>query len=305
VVNARGDFVYSAYDPIPRVNIADRYHFQRHLDAPRAGLVISPPLLARTTGKWSVVLTRRISFEDERFAGVVNAVLDLEYLQTLYRSLQLGPHGTVVLRDTELRLLARYPSSEQHMGRLIPGHHAAPYVGRGLKHGVYRARGQVDGIERLYSFRQVGDLPLVVFAGIAEEDYLAEWRQHVVSYSIAAGVFSLVVIGLVLLSWLGATQREEAEEALRKSEARLNEAQHIAHIGSWELDLADNALTWSNEIFHMFEIDREKFDASYDAFLNAIHPDDREQVNRAYTESVANVIGLELFMVIVFEEVLI
>ncbi|GEM_PF-1764104 len=288
VVDRRGNFIYSAYDPVPRVNIADRYHFKRHAEDPRAGLVISPPLLARTTGKWSVVLTRRVSFADGRFAGVVNAVLDLEYFQALYRSLQLGPHGTVVLRDMELRLLARYPSSEPHMGQLIPGHHAAPYVGHGLKHGVYRAKGQVDGIERLYSFRQVGDLPLVVFAGLAEEDYLAEWRQHVTSYGIAAGVFSLVVIGLILLSRLGMAQREEAEEALKQSEARLNEAQHMTHIGSWELDLVHNKLIWSDEIFHMFEIDREKFGASYEAFLNAIHPDDREQVNRAYTESVAN-----------------
>lgn len=65
----------------------------------------------------------------------------------------------------------------------------------------------------------------------------------------------------------------------------LNEAQRITHIGSWELDLKNNVLTWSDEIYRMFEIDPAKFGASYEAFLDAIHPDDREAVNSAYTNS--------------------
>lgn len=79
--------------------------------------------------------------------------------------------------------------------------------------------------------------------------------------------------------------RKQSDEALTKSEARLTEAQHIAHIGSWELDIANDNLTWSNEIYRIFEIDPEKFGASYEAFLNAIHPEDRDLVNKAYTDS--------------------
>jgi len=80
--------------------------------------------------------------------------------------------------------------------------------------------------------------------------------------------------------------RAERQEALlRESEARLNRAQHGAHVGNWELDLSTNDLHWSDEIYRMFEIDPARFGASYEAFLNAIHPDDRERVNHAYTES--------------------
>ncbi len=81
------------------------------------------------------------------------------------------------------------------------------------------------------------------------------------------------------------TARKQAEEALLKTTTRLKEAQRLAHIGNWELDLKTNILTWSEEIFRIFEIDPEKFGATYEAFLNAIHPDDRETVNLAYTES--------------------
>ncbi len=81
------------------------------------------------------------------------------------------------------------------------------------------------------------------------------------------------------------TERKLDEEKLRRSEHGLAEAQRIAHLGSWELNLLNNVLIWSDEIFHIFEIGKEKFGASYEAFLDAIHPDDREMVNNAYTES--------------------
>ena len=81
------------------------------------------------------------------------------------------------------------------------------------------------------------------------------------------------------------TERKQAEIALRKSESRLREAQRIARIGNWELDLADNHLYWSDVIFHIFEIDQTKFGATYEAFLNVVHPDDREKVNDAYFAS--------------------
>ncbi|MDD2733311.1 MAG: PAS domain-containing protein [Desulfuromonadaceae bacterium] len=81
---------------------------------------------------------------------------------------------------------------------------------------------------------------------------------------------------------------EERTEELRKTAGDLNEAQRIAHIGSWELDLLTNRLFWSDEIYRIFEINPNEFGASYEAFLQAIHPDDREAVNAAYTNAVRN-----------------
>lgn len=69
------------------------------------------------------------------------------------------------------------------------------------------------------------------------------------------------------------------------NESRLKTAQLLASIGNWELDLTKNELYWSDEIFNIFEIDKEKFKASYESFLSAIHPDDRELVNKAYLTS--------------------
>jgi PAS domain S-box-containing protein len=81
-------------------------------------------------------------------------------------------------------------------------------------------------------------------------------------------------------------ERKKAEEELRRSEAMLKKAQQIGHIGCWDLNLITNRLTWSDEIYEIFGIDPKLFGATYEAFVETIHPDDRVMVNTAYTNSV-------------------
>ena len=71
-------------------------------------------------------------------------------------------------------------------------------------------------------------------------------------------------------------------------ETMLEEAQLLGKLGHWQLDLIRNTLIWSSEIYRIFEIDPKAFAATYEAFVERIHPEDRELVNRSYSESVAN-----------------
>jgi len=82
------------------------------------------------------------------------------------------------------------------------------------------------------------------------------------------------------------TKRKQAEEAHQKSARSLSEAQRIAHIGSWELDMNGSGLTWSDEVYRIFEVDPGGFRASYEAFLELIHPQDRASVDSAFAASV-------------------
>ncbi len=59
----------------------------------------------------------------------------------------------------------------------------------------------------------------------------------------------------------------------------------MAHLGTWELDLATNELYWSDEVYRIFGLKPQIFRATYEAFLEAVHPEDREKVDQAYTGS--------------------
>ncbi len=80
---------------------------------------------------------------------------------------------------------------------------------------------------------------------------------------------------------LGATRE------LQRRERMLRDAQRIANVGCWELDILTDRLWWSDEVYRIFEIDKKGFGATYEAFLNIVHPEDRELVNDAYTKSLA------------------
>lgn len=79
---------------------------------------------------------------------------------------------------------------------------------------------------------------------------------------------------------------DQVKERLCHSETRLREAQRLAQIGDWELDLRTNVLFWADEIYRIFEVDPATFQASYEGFLNLVHPDDREMVHRVYSDSI-------------------
>jgi PAS domain S-box-containing protein len=77
------------------------------------------------------------------------------------------------------------------------------------------------------------------------------------------------------------TQQKLAEAALLESQKRLRTAQHIAHLGFWEWDLKTSELYWSDEAYHIYGLEADKINPTYDDFLDILHPDDKNSVAEA------------------------
>lgn len=122
----------------------------------------------------------------------------------------------------------------------------------------------------------------------AKLPFLIEGKKQELTLIVSTVLLKHAREPIALVTIEDITERKQAEEASLKSETRLKEAQRIAKIGSWELDLITNTLYWSDEVYRLFDLKPQQFIATYEAFLDNIHPDDREIVNKAYTESLKN-----------------
>ena len=73
-----------------------------------------------------------------------------------------------------------------------------------------------------------------------------------------------------------AIERQQADEQLRHSEANLLEAQRVAHVGNWELDVVTQTITWSPEMFHIHGLKPSKTAPSYTDYLEMLQADERQ-----------------------------
>ena len=107
------------------------------------------------------------------------------------------------------------------------------------------------------------------------------WTEMITSYYVNPENDRVEVRGVTR----DITERKRTEAVLEKSEALLSKTQELARIGSWELDLISNQLTWTDEVYRIFGLTPQEIPVTYDTFLEMVHPEDRKTVEDAYSSS--------------------
>ncbi|ABQ38845.1 diguanylate cyclase [Bradyrhizobium sp. BTAi1] len=213
VFDAQGRLIIDSatLDPRPE-DRSDADFFQVHRDRPDAGLYVGRP--AQHHGPSSIVLSRRISTPDGRFAGVVAGSLRLSYFRDLFGSLTLGPGDSITVFRRDGTLIVSAPFDPDAIGRNLA---RAPAVTRALTEptGWSSSYGALDDLPRLLVWRN-GTEPLVVVASKTWESVYAYWRHE--AMQIGAMMLALIVFVLA------ATQVAAREIQLRtKVETRLEQ----------------------------------------------------------------------------------
>ncbi|KAF0219757.1 MAG: putative PAS/PAC sensor [Geobacteraceae bacterium] len=170
--------------------------------------------------------------------------------------------------EIELERLSSYDAALQAMGR--------------NNHDVYLIEcdlGKHTGLELLHEAAISGcKAPTILIA--SRHDRQADMK------AIKGGAADYLVMGELNASLLErsiryALERKEVEKALIRSEDSLAKAQQIAHVGNWDWNIQTNELHWSDEVYRILGLYPQGFEATYEAFLRAVHPDDRGLVNRS------------------------
>ncbi len=116
-----------------------------------------------------------------------------------------------------------------------------------------------------------------------EERLLNNWEWNLVPLGIQGEAFNGVMKFLINLP-----EQYITDQSARRDAALLNKVEQIAHLGHWNWNIVSGDLSWSDEIYRIFGLKPQQFAATYEGFLNSVHPDDREKVVSAVNESVAN-----------------
>jgi diguanylate cyclase (GGDEF)-like protein/PAS domain S-box-containing protein len=140
-----------------------------------------------------------------------------------------------------------------------------------------------SGLETVDRMRAaVSQVPVVVLSGQDDE--------AVALQAVQSGAQDYLIKGqgdgeLIARSIRYAIERQQAEEALRRSQRGLVVAQRIANLGNFDYDVARDDAHWSEELYRIFGYAPEEFVPRYKSFLNRVHPDDRDFLRRAVREA--------------------
>ena len=239
VLDPAGNVVMDSEHAVPRnANFADRDYFKVFESGAHTGLYVGAPLRAHLSGLLSLPVSRAFYDSQGQLAGVVVGTIRLAHFQGLFEELNVGAGGALNLFRSDGVLVARYPYSEDVLGRSLAG---APTMRnmQAARSGTFTGRAALDKVERLYAFRHVGDYPLMVNVAQSVDSILAGWYRS----AWLSGSFALVLmaacVGLAVLFARELGRRQEVGAQLQQAEHDLRTILNNlpSMIGYWDRDL--------------------------------------------------------------------
>lgn len=244
-----------------------------------------PTNISELIGKRIVVQNGDIMHDFALENGLAQQLTVVDSPEDALRELAMGKHDCALI----CRLSTHYWINKQGWDNLTVGRQ--PLFSSGYGYAVAKGNHAVlaklseglKAIDGTGEYRRIHDQWMGVHE--ASPPGLAVIIRHLAI--ITTPLLALILLSL-LWSWSLRKQVAKQTMALQESEQNLREAQKIARLGRWELDLKTNRLEWSDGIFELFEVSQENFGATYEAFLSFIHPDDRTMIDEIYRNSVEN-----------------
>jgi diguanylate cyclase (GGDEF)-like protein len=222
VVNARGDIVAQSTSLVPTpINIGFREHFLVQQRRPDVGLFISRSFEGRLVNDPTIALTRRITNPDGSFGGIVEGTIRTAYFRDLFANLDIGPNGSVTLFRNDGRVIMRRPFRPEDIDKDL-GNAETFRTYLTAPHGHFVGTAALDHVKRLYTFHQIGDLPLILSVAIAVDDIYTEWWRKATGIGVILLALCVASVVLCLLFRREILRRMVAEDSLKEAARRLS-----------------------------------------------------------------------------------
>ncbi len=200
LVDSKGKLIVNTRSwPSPKNDLSGRDYFAKLRDDPSLNSIVSEPHGSLTQNIPVIVIAHRLKAPDGSFAGLLTAVIRVDYFSNLYKDIYLGPGTAISLFRRDGLLLARYPES-QKIGQLMPVIQAK--FARILEHGdaaVSRGPGYLQAQPDFIATRFLKNYPLAVNVIMTDDTAFADWSTQ---RDIIAGAAAVMVVLLLFLTFL-------------------------------------------------------------------------------------------------------
>jgi PAS domain S-box-containing protein len=244
--DSEGEMRYGIFEEGGAGTVADREYFIKLRDDPRAGLVITKPVIGRISKKWVLIFARRYNNPDGSFAGALWGAVTLDFINKKFSAIDVGRDGVVSLRSDKMELITRFPQSRSPdvtAGSRTVSPELLERIEAGQTEATYYTPTGADRIPRLVSFRKIDDRPLYIIVGRATDELLAAWREQSAKFVLMGGVFALLTITIAWLIHRDGQKRLMAQEALRENEEKFRTVADFT--SDWEYWIGrDDRLVW-------------------------------------------------------------
>ena len=218
----KGQWVVTSFDELPRgPGVGDRDYFKFHQQNVSSLAHIGPAIRSRENGEWIIPISKRLNDKNGNFQGVLLAGIKMAYFDQFFKSFSIDDNGSMFLGLTDGTLLARRPFVESQIGTSLAKSEIFEKLLPDAPSGNAMFSSLVDGVVRLYGYRQLDAYPLVVSAASSREAILKDWYDTAFRSSV---IVALVVLGVGLFGWMFLYQvrvGEQVEADLRKAKEAL------------------------------------------------------------------------------------
>ena len=218
----KGQWVVTSFDELPRgPGVGDRDYFKFHQQNASSLAHIGPAIRSRVNGEWIIPISKRVNDKNGNFQGVLLAGIKMAYFDQFFKSFSIDDNGSMFLGLTDGTLLARRPFVESQIGTSLAKSEIFEKLLPNAPSGNAMFSSLVDGVVRLYGYRQLDAYPLVVSAASSRDSILKDWNDTAFRSTV---IVALVVLGVGLFGWVFLYQvrvGEQVEADLRKAKEAL------------------------------------------------------------------------------------
>ncbi|WP_051296589.1 ATP-binding protein [Anaeroarcus burkinensis] len=261
VADENGELQISSQVPFVASNIKDREHFSVHKERDTGKLFISKPVKGRSSGKWSIQMTRRINKPNGSFGGVVIVSVDPFYFTQLYQQVDLGENASITLIGLDGIVRARRSGENEEVGQDLSDAPIMKSIANAPR-GSYSAQSPIDEITRIYSYRVIEEYPLAVSVGRSKVVVLQPVQERVLAYGAVAALVTVAIVAFTLMLLNFIKRQEMVEKALQESNLELEEK---VDLRTKELISLNQELLATNE---QLQSNNDKLDGAYSELKN-------------------------------------